>query len=195
LKIGGISFLSLDPSELEMQLFHHGTILGGSCSDPVKHLIAILASDSEAKLIQIPPKFIKDLKLKTNSTDEFFLSLSSEEEFVTLKTPKTEFIYKNIIPLPNLLTKTFLELDLKDPINVAMNFLKIIITHDEFLEFDIKLEDTVQEMETSNSTEENSSTTIEQIILSKQEAEKFLPNFIHIIQFCHLCAKGTFPPI
>jgi hypothetical protein len=84
---------------------------------------------------------------------------------------------------------------LKDPINVAMNFLKIIMTHDEFFEFDIKLEDTVQEMETSNSTEENSSTTIEQIILSKQEAEKFLPNFIHIIQFCHLCAKGTFPPI
>jgi hypothetical protein len=83
-----ISFISLDPSELEMQIFHHRTILGGSWSNPKKHLIAILASDSEAKPIQILPKFIKDLKLKTISPDEFISSLSSEEEFIALKNQK-----------------------------------------------------------------------------------------------------------
>jgi hypothetical protein len=36
-----------------MQLFHHGTIIGGSWSNPEKHHIAILASDTNAKSIQI----------------------------------------------------------------------------------------------------------------------------------------------
>jgi hypothetical protein len=52
-KNDGISFHSLDPSKLEMQLFHHGTIIGGSWSNPEKHHIAILASDTNAKSIQI----------------------------------------------------------------------------------------------------------------------------------------------
>jgi hypothetical protein len=33
----GISFLLLDPSETELQLFHHGTILGRSRTNPEKH--------------------------------------------------------------------------------------------------------------------------------------------------------------
>jgi hypothetical protein len=82
----------------------------------------------------------KYLKLKMHSSDEFITCLSSEEEFITVKNPKSEFTYKNIIPLPNLLTKTFMELELKNPINVAMNFLKIMITQDEFLD-DMELED------------------------------------------------------
>jgi hypothetical protein len=103
---------SLDPSESEMQLFHHGTLIGGSWSDPEKHLITILASEPNAKPIEILPKFIKDVKVKTHSVDEFIDTLSSEEEFMSLKKPKTDFTYKSIIPLPNLLTKTFLRLEL-----------------------------------------------------------------------------------
>jgi len=93
-----ISFISLDPSELEMQIFHHRTILGGSWSNPKKHLIAILASDSEAKPIQILPKFIKDLKLKTISPDEFISSLSSEEEFIALKNQKQNSLQEHHPP-------------------------------------------------------------------------------------------------
>jgi hypothetical protein len=29
----------------------------------------------------------------------------------------------------------------------------------------------------------------------KMELEKFLPNFIHVIQFCYLCSKGKIPPV
>jgi hypothetical protein len=62
-KNDGISFLSLDSSESEMQIFHHGTMIGGSWSDPEKHLITILASGSDAEPIEILPKFIKDVKV------------------------------------------------------------------------------------------------------------------------------------
>jgi hypothetical protein len=44
--------------------------------------------------------------------------------------------------------------------NVAMNFLKIMITHDEFLDSKTKLPKTEQELtEGLNSTKENSSAT------------------------------------
>lgn len=82
-----------------MRRFHHGWILGGLWYNPEKQFIAILASDSKAKPIQILPKFMKYEKVKTNSTFEFISNLSSEREFIALKNLKTEFNYKNIVPL------------------------------------------------------------------------------------------------
>lgn len=119
--------------------------------------------------------------------------LKPKEEFMTLKNPKTDFMYKNIIPLPNLLTKTFLDLESKDPITVAMNFLKTTITHDEFLESYSSLAQSDNETDDNNNTDDNP--TSETTPQSTQENEKFLPNFIHIIQFCHLCVKGRIPPV
>jgi len=113
-----------------MQLFHHGSILGGSWSNPDQQLIAILAAGTDSKMIQILPKFVKDFKLKANSTDEFIASLGSVEEFKALKSPKIELSYKNIIPIPNLLTKAFLELTETDPTTVAMKFLETMMTYD-----------------------------------------------------------------
>jgi hypothetical protein len=175
-----------------MQLFHLGTLIGGSWSDPEKHLITILASEPNAKPIKILPKFIKDVKVKTHSVDEFIDTLSSEEEFMSLKNPKTDFTYKNIIPLPNLLTKTFLRLESKDPITVAMTFLKAMITQDELLESYSTLAQPVKDRRNINSNESSSIESKPELI---QKNEKFLPNFIHVIQFCHLCVKGKIPPV
>jgi hypothetical protein len=52
----GISFLSLDPSETQLQLFHNGRIIGGLWSSPSKLLVAILGFDKSAKPIQIVEK-------------------------------------------------------------------------------------------------------------------------------------------
>jgi hypothetical protein len=192
-KNDGISLLFLDPSESEMQLFHHGTLIGGSWSDPEKHLITILASESNAKPIKILPNFIKDVKVKTYSVDKFIDTLSSEEEFMSLKNPKTDFTYKNIISLPNLLTKTFLGLESKDPITVAMTFLKALITHNEFLESYSTLAQSDNETDDNiNSDETSTNETKPELI---QENDQFLPNFIHIIQFCHLCIKVKIPAV
>jgi hypothetical protein len=49
----GVSFISLDPSKLQIQLFHHGTILGGSWSSPSKQFITLLGTDIDAKPIQL----------------------------------------------------------------------------------------------------------------------------------------------
>jgi hypothetical protein len=44
----GVSFLSLDPSESQLQLFHNGTIIGGSWSSPMKPLVAVLGFNHTA---------------------------------------------------------------------------------------------------------------------------------------------------
>jgi hypothetical protein len=74
LKNDGIAFISLDPSETEIQLFHNGTTLGGTWTNPDKQIITILHSDDDPKPIQVLPKFIKDLKLKSHSAEEFGLA-------------------------------------------------------------------------------------------------------------------------
>jgi hypothetical protein len=109
----GIAFLSLDPSD-----FHHGVILGGSWANPERQLVAILSSDNNSKPVQILPKFVKDFKCKANSPGEFIACLANIKDFTNLKNPKSELSYKNIIPIPNLLTKAFLNLPKKDPILV-----------------------------------------------------------------------------
>jgi hypothetical protein len=80
LKNKGISFLSLDPSQTQLQLFHNGVIIGGSWSSPSKLLESILDFNKSAKPIQIVEKLIKDAKQKSFSAEEL--------EFESLKPPQ-----------------------------------------------------------------------------------------------------------
>jgi hypothetical protein len=115
-KNSGVSFLSLDPSESQLQLFHNGTIIGGSWSSPMKQLVAVLGFDHTAKPIQIVQKSIKDVRQKSFLIEDFAAGLESNEEFENMRHPRAEFYYKNIIPIPNLLTKTFMDLPSTNPI-------------------------------------------------------------------------------
>jgi hypothetical protein len=126
----GVSFLSQDPSELQLQLFHHGLILGGSWSSPSKQLIILLGTEIESKPVQIVQKSIQDIKSKSVSAEDFTTSLEQDGTFASLKTPKVVFHYKNIIPIPNFLTKIFIEQDNKDPIQVATAFFHAMYSYD-----------------------------------------------------------------
>ena len=85
----GISFLSLDPSESQLQLFHHGTIIGGSWSSPSKHLVSVLGFDHSAKPIQIVEKSIKDVKHKSFSPEVFAAGLDSNDKFEKFEKSKS----------------------------------------------------------------------------------------------------------
>jgi len=61
----GIAFISFDPTESSIQLFHHCHIKGGSWASPYKSLISILGVDDSAGPIQIITKSVKTVK-KTN---------------------------------------------------------------------------------------------------------------------------------
>jgi hypothetical protein len=100
-KNDGIAFLFLDPSETHLQIFHHGTVIGGNWNSPTKQAVAVLGMDPQAKLIQIIQKSIKNVKEKSFSFKDFTVSFEDEETFTALMNPKMEFIQKNIVAIPN----------------------------------------------------------------------------------------------
>jgi hypothetical protein len=194
----GISFLSLDPTESYMQLFHHGTIIGGSWDSPSKQLVSVLGFDSDAKPIQIVQKSIKDIKTKSHSVEELAIGLQTLDSFEQLKNPKLELHYKNIVPIPHLLTKTFMELPNTDPYSVAKAFFDKMYQYDSQLNEAQSVPDLSDETAVDDKSSSDSMNDIDQNLKpSTWEAKpsEFLQEFIHVIQFCHLCAKGKIPPV
>jgi hypothetical protein len=127
---------------------------------------------------------------------EFIASLTNTDDFANLKNPKTELIYKNIIPIRNLLTKAFLDLPKKDPISVAMKFLETMLTYNTIINDETNTDNnahTTEEPDIVDDSASSNSTTPNPI--TKHQSEKFLPNFIHVIQFCQLCFKGKITPV
>jgi hypothetical protein len=200
----GVSFLSLDPSESQLQLFHHGLILGGSWSSPSRQLITLLGTEIESKPIQIVQKSIQDFKSKSFSTEDFALALEQDGTFASLKTPKVTFHYKNIVPIPNFLTKIFFEIENKDPTQVATAFFHAMYLHDSnqdttTIESNNNAPDLLSEHneEETNESMENIAGTSNKITISSTNIMKhgFLEDFIHVKQFCHLCAIKKMPPV
>ncbi len=193
-----ITFLSLDPSEKKMQLFHHPTVFSGTWSDPVEKLIAINGLDADTFPIEIISKSVKDSKGKSHSAHEFSLGMTNSEDFQCLRNPKVEFNYKNIMPIPILLTKVFIELTSTDPISVALAFLAAMHRHDSNSESGSPMN---QESSPSTSTHSEPDLLIESDIttapagLDSTTTPSFLADFLHVIQFCHLCSKGKIPPV
>jgi len=118
----GIAFISLDPTESSIQLFHHGHMIGGRWSSPNKTLASILGVDDSARPIQIILKSIRMAKTKAISLSELIGDNESMKKLDDLKQTKSEFHFMNILPNPNLLTKAYLSLKYFDPQSVAQAF-------------------------------------------------------------------------
>jgi hypothetical protein len=145
-KNNGISLISFDPSESEIQLFHHNQIIGGSWENPKKLLASIHGFDNSTRPIQIVLKSIEVVKAKTPSftaaVDPESAKNPLEDAVDSKKTKKIEFHHRNILPIPHVLTKAFLKSTTFDPLSVAQAFYKAM------LEFDLKQSAEKNETET-----------------------------------------------
>jgi hypothetical protein len=81
--------------------------------------VSILGTDKNAKPIQIILKSVKLIKTKTVSMAELIGDDRSTENPETKQT-KSEFHFCNILPIPHVLTKAYLDLDTFDPQTVAL---------------------------------------------------------------------------
>ncbi len=186
----GIAFLYLDPSETKLQLLHRSFILGRSWSYLSHRLMAVLGFDHLAHPIQIIQKLVKDIKAKSHSMSDFTTNLDSIELFESMK---------SVLPV-----KMFLSLKDTTPYSVAQAFFDAMFefvsevtvapvcnpdnTEPELKE-EIKNDQSDDLAETqANSLPDPSATQ------DTSKRPKFLDCFIHIIQLCHLCAKGNIPP-
>jgi len=199
----GVTFLSLDPAKTHLQLFHHPKIIGGSWTSPETKLVAVLGFDADAKPIQIVQKSVKDFKFKSFSAEEFAEAIEDTEALMNLKNPKQELTYKNIIALPHLLTKVFMSLESKDPISVATAFLQAMYDYDSSIDSQNQKEHPIISNENNSSSEHQEDESsdpqqnIDNLNGSNPNTDKnpFMTDFIHAIQFCHLCHKGKISPV
>jgi hypothetical protein len=193
-KNNGISFICFDPTEKFIQLLHHCHVIGGSWSNLLKTYVCVLGADKNAKPIQIILKSVKIIKAK---------SVSMADLIAEDKSDKTEFQFRNILPNPHVLTKAYLELESFYPQTVALAFFTAMT------EFDKKKSDQLaseSEMipplqdETDHEETKSKENIDEKSLCSDHENNgvnkvTILSEFLHILQFCHLCYKEKIHPI
>jgi len=131
--------------------------------------------------------------------------LESHEKFENLKSPKVEFCYKNIIPIPSFLIKAFIELPSFDPYSVAKAFFDEMEEFANFCQAPLVDSPKKSNISANNNNEENSTHQQDQNdnengldFGSPEMASNYINlvlEFVHVIQFCHLCTKGKIPPV
>jgi hypothetical protein len=212
----GVTLLALDVSEAFLQIFHHPAVLGGNWTNRSQRVVSILGFQSDAAPVQLIEKLIKESKRKTPSLEKFSECISDEPSLRNLKNFRTDFHYLNIIPLPHLLTKTFMSLKSTDPLSVASAFFHVMLDFDtnsnsgDNGDHDISTP-TLEETNTPNSsqgTDDNGETTNNEVSTSpatlgvptvndasRPNKSQFLVDFYHMLQFCFLCYKGKIAPV
>ncbi len=198
----GISFISLDPTETKLQLFHHPTVVGGSWNNPNKKLIAVIGHDLEAKPVQIVLKSIKDGKGKSHSLHEFSLGCGNLDDFKKLRNPKTDYHLKNIVPIPILLTNVFMSLPSTEPEMVAIAFFEAMFKYDNSLTApDLHMTHQNNNTDVPSDVPDLLDTPTDDVspeptdVTCPLTPPQFLDNFLHVLQFCHLCSKGKISPV
>jgi hypothetical protein len=199
----GVCFLALDPSETKLSLFHHPSVVGGSWKKP-KTMIGFINFEFNANPVEIVSKSIKEIKGKSHSLHEFGLCFGSTDDFKHLRNPKTNFHHKNILPIPSVLTKTFLELPSTEPDQVAIAFYDTLYQCDIEAQYAHNQKDKLSDDSSSIQDQEPNNKASNDGLIQKQTdsinndnkfTPKFLENCLHIIQFCHLCSIGKVNPV
>ncbi len=123
----GIGLLCLDNDDETILLLHHPAIIGGSWLQSEKKLVALSGFDAQATAIRLKESSIIDVKYKVPHWTEIHEALQNDIPLQDLKGKKDLFLYKNIVPIPHSLVKTFLGLSQFDPIFVAKSMLNTML--------------------------------------------------------------------
>ncbi len=153
----------------------------------------------KATPIQIVPKSLKDVKAKVPKIQEISFTLDSGHALTDLKTTTDLFHYKNMIPIPDFLIKTFIQLDDTKPVNAVTAFYQALLQ----METSVTAQDTTFDDDEDTDTDPEDEETDQDktpIISSKSPKQQCPPTsmlslFGHVIQFCYLCIKGRITPL
>jgi hypothetical protein len=193
-----ICFIALDLSETKLQLFHQPTVIEGSWKNSNKTMIAFIDTELNANPVELVHKSIKKNKGTSHSLHEFKLGCDDIDDFKKLRNPKTNFHYKNIVPIPTLLTKSFLELPSTEPDQTAIVFYGTLFRIDVEAELG-NINDTstnpCSDLIDQESTKDTSKKYNDTFPYEHPLVHKYLESCLHIIQFCHLCSLGKVSPV
>jgi hypothetical protein len=135
------------------------------------------------------------------SLQKFCENIDDVAEFTGLSPPDEEFQFKNILPIPNCLTKVFVHLESTSPYLVATKFLDELkdenILNNSMLSTSTSGYNPAGEIDNeSQSVQAKKELSPEKKDIQPEKQDSIQPDdLLHVIQFCHLCATGKIPPI
>lgn len=115
----GIGLMFLNASGENIQIVHHPTVIGGSWQQKEQKVIALSGLSATPATLRFIPKSIKQIQTKA----PLVTSNLKSQDLKSVKCAKSRFDFKNIIPLPISLLRTFITLSSTDPASVAKAFI------------------------------------------------------------------------
>lgn len=215
----GIGLLCLDADGDKLLLLHHLNVLGGSWLQSETKLVALSGVDSKTVAVKIKESSIVDTKQKVPKWQDIQDALDSGTPLQHIKGVKDIFLYKNVIPVPYTLVKSFLALTSFDPENVAQAFYLTMCGNTPDQDPNSH---PLQTPGANSSSGDDESTTSDQInnttttpdeesitpvarnrrsiesTTNHHEADPLIPwltDFTHVFHFCYLCSIGKIEPI
>jgi len=187
----------------QLVLLHSPTLLGGSWLDKELKTVTLTGFGKRAIPIHVIPKSIKDVKTKAPKIADISHAIDNGQNLSTIKSITKNFIYKNAIPIPDFLIKSFVLTDPPSPENIAIAFYNTLkfIENNEDSDYDTEQEDPTDDTldqanhPTSTNHGETPLTSSKTTKEKKSNTQKLLPTFKHVLQFCYLCQKDKIPPI
>jgi hypothetical protein len=163
--------------------------------------VSILGTDKTAKPIQLILKSVKTLKTKTDLFEELMGGESANDQ--NKKPAKSEFNFHNILLIPHGLTKAYLELESYSPHDVAQACYLAMKSFDsnesentnqEVVQLPSLVDENDPENIKSPDEKDDKSTSLNQAS-NDLASKELLQEFIHVLQFCHLCYKKKIQPV
>ncbi len=209
----GIGLLSLDATEEHLQLFHNVGTLGGSWIQHETKLFALSGFGSTSTAIQISEKAIKEVKCRAPKLSSLLDHFRDSRPITEAKCAKDSFHYKNILPIPICLVRSFLALDKFDPETVAVAFYQTLSDLDNTPSDDTTSNNPTtittppfsttqdEQEETISSSPENDDTHTPKMTSNQSKdtilpcKQSFLQDFGYVLQFLSLCLRGKITPL
>ncbi len=167
--------------------------------------------------VKIKDTSIIDMKQKISRLQDIQDATTTRMPFQNVKGLKEIFMYKNVIPVPHALVKSFLELNSHDPTSVAQAFFDTINNNHWQEVPQLESENMSTPSNYSNDYESSKEDNNERMSMNddsvtpitrpshtasppdndqnQSELSTWLQEFSHVLQFCYLCSMGKIEPI
>jgi hypothetical protein len=127
----GIGLLCLYADGDKLIMLHNPSIIGGSWLQADTKLVALSGFDSKTIAVKIKESSIIDTKYKVPKWQDIQATIESRTSLKDIKGFKDVYLYKNILPVPNALVRSYLTLSSFDPDSVALAFYNTMCHNDQ----------------------------------------------------------------
>ena len=133
----GVFILAVAPNRRVLQVFHQADFVGGTYAMSKKIPVALIGFDCQATPVEIEiDTSVRDIVEQVPSWEMLVDPLVQEEDEFKNLTESEAFEMRNLIGIPNILAKSFLDAPSKDPVSLGFLFRTAMLDFNEAIDTD-----------------------------------------------------------